>query len=681
MGNEGNSNIPEVEQEVVDTLTNDEHISLDLICAATGRKLTLEQKIFASDFTKPTISFSDAGTGKTYATAVGIVHTQTYHKVPGNKICVLSFTKEAARVIRARYELMTRFTFGLQPATFGTFHSLCNNILKTAWGRPNIMKGHDWQAEITILRGYCEKRGMTEVTDMWVKKLLVAIDSMNANFVFDKDNLKQMLKFRELNIEPQLFNDLRVDWFVYQSIMKKIPQGDIPIHCYYLLKRNKEVLKQFSKIFDVLIIDEFQDMSALYLKIVFELAKSVVVIGDMKQQIYAFNGASDVIVNEFLNMFPDARVCPLTQSFRCKDELLDHAMRYELPNKPPVSRYSGVGKGGEVVVTSSKRFGFEDLCKEIANMQQNLETVEQRDIMFLARNNLSVMSIIEKLYKEGVQFRTTKFKRVMDIPIFMEMCTLLDAIENDKDVTKVGRALRLFNEFRWKVRDSQIPILDIISNRGVGWLDINYRYRDGYWTQLINLFKQIKKSIDDDIPCTRIFNTLMPVYENFIIEGNWWKLEFDKEFYINLVAPILAQKSYRRMRAEENDKASINDTNMKLYTGVRCYTVHSAKGLEADEVYVLDCEDSVIPSKKNLEKYTKKKCYYEAAKMVRNERNLLYVAVTRAKRLAVLLYDNEVSELISIPEKNSFSYLDEIYWNEHTEYYNDETFMALFNYS
>ena len=63
MGNEGNSNIPEVEQEVVDTLTNDEHISLDLICAATGRKLTLEQKIFASDFTKPTISFSDAGTG------------------------------------------------------------------------------------------------------------------------------------------------------------------------------------------------------------------------------------------------------------------------------------------------------------------------------------------------------------------------------------------------------------------------------------------------------------------------------------------------------------------------------------------------------------------------------------------------------------------------------------------
>lgn len=671
---------PIAKNEVVDTLSNDEHISLDLICAATGRKLTLEQKLFASNFTKPTISFSDAGTGKTYATAVGLVHTQTYLKVPGNKICVLSFTREAAKEIRARYDIMTRFTFGLTPASFSTFHSLCNAVLTSAWGRPNITKGHIWQDDIPVLRGYCEKRGMMEVTDVWVKKLLVAIDSMNANFVFDKENLKQMLKFRELNIEPQLFNELRVDWFVYQVMMKKIPQGDIPIHCYYLIKRNKEIARQYSKMFDILIIDEFQDMSVLYLKIVFELAKSVVVIGDMKQQIYAFNGASDSITKEFMKIFPEARTCPLTKSFRCCDELLDAAMKYEMPNKPPISYYSGRGKGGEVVVMSSKRFDFEGLCREIFEMQQNLETMEQRDIMFLARNNLSVMSIIEKLYKEGVQFRTTKFKRVMDIPIFMEMCILLDAIDNDKDPTKVGRALRLFGEFRWKLRDDQIPLLGIIESKDISWLDISYRYRDPYWTQLINLFKQIKRSIEDDVPCTRIFNTLMPVYEQFIIEGNWWRLEFDKEFYINLVAPILAQKSYRVMRAEENDKAAINDTNMKLYTGVRCYTVHSAKGLEADEVYVLDCEDAIIPSKKNLEKYIKKKCYYEAAKMVRNERNLLYVAVTRAKRKCVLLYDNEVSELISIPEKNSFSYLDEIYWNEHTEYFNDETFMALFNY-
>ena len=63
----------------------------------------------------------------------------------------------------------------------------------------------------------------------------------------------------------------------------------------------------------------------------------------------------------------------------------------------------------------------------------------------------------------------------------------------------------------------------------------------------------------------------------------------------------------------------------------RCYTIHSAKGLEADAVYIIDCEEGVIPSSKNLTGYVKEKCLYEAARMLRNERNLLYVAATRAR--------------------------------------------------
>lgn len=662
-------------------ISDDMRISLDMICSATGRGLTEEQKIFASDFTKSTISFSDAGTGKTYATAVGLVHTQTYHKVPGDKICVLSFTKEAAREIRQRYDLMTKYTFSIKEARFSTFHSLCNSILSTAWGRPNIQKGHDWVEDVEYMHKICKRYNLEDVSDTTCRQIISTIDSMNANFIFDKNNLNQMLKFKSLKLDATTFNEMRVDWFVMQATSKKIPQGDIPIHCYYLLKRNKTIINMYNKMFDVLIVDEFQDMSVLYLKILFELSKSIVVIGDMKQQIYAFNGASDSIVKEFLHMYSDARQCSLTRSFRCRNELLDTAMKLEQPNLVGEQEYSGTGNGGIVEIKSSRQFDFNALCNDIMEMQQNRETMEQRDIMFLARNNLSVMSIIEKLYKVGVQFRTNKFKRVMDIPIFEEMCILLDAIEDDTDVTKVGRALRLFKEFRYRRDDSQIPLLSVIRSTGKGWLDINYDYKSNHWVALMRLFRNLKEALIKETPCTNIFNTLLTIYENYIIEGQWWKLEFEKEFYINLVAPIIGRKSYQRMRAEENDKLSINNNNMALYTGVRCYTIHSAKGLEADEVYILDCEKGVIPSEKNMKKYLHAKCYYEAAKVIRNERNLLYVAVTRARNKAVLLYDAELSELIKSPLENSYSYLDEIYYNNTDDYYNDETFMALFKYN
>lgn len=667
--------------EITKSYTQQEEISMDIICAATGRKLTDEQKVFASDFTKPTISFSDAGTGKTYATAVGIVHTQQYHKVQGKKMCILSFTREAARSIKMRYDAMSKYSGIYDTANFSTFHSLCFSILTDAYGKIFPESGHVYQRDVPVLKDICIKHGLTEITDQAVRGVLRAIDSMNNNFIFDKNNLSQMLVFKELKMDETVFNDIRVDWFVSQVISRQIPQGDIPIHCYYLLQRNERIREKYHKMFDILIVDEFQDMSVLYLKILFEFAKSLVVIGDMKQQIYAFNGASDQIVEEFMKMFPDARVCPLTHSFRCKDEIIETAMRYELPNKPPVTKGTGTGTGGAVKVKSDKVFNFDEVIDRIYNMQKNRETVEQKDIMFLARNNFSVMTIIEKLYQKDVDFRTTKFKRVMDLPIFSEMCILVNAIRADKDEDKVIEALKLFSEFRWKQRPDQIGPVMAMRKTGAGWLDINYRYRDAYMVKLITLFKDVKEKVEQGISCSRIFKTLLPVYENFIIENNWWKLEFEKEFYINLVEPIIRDKSYAQMYAEENDKWNRNQQNMAVYTGVRCYTIHSAKGLEADEVYILDCDKGVVPSAKNYKKYKNKKCYYEAAKMIRNERNLLYVGVTRAKSLCVLLFHDEVSELISSPESNEYSYLDELYWGNHQEYYNDETFMALFNYT
>lgn len=653
--------------------------NLNSVCAATGRKLTEEQALFASDFTKPTISFSDAGTGKTYAVAVGLVHTQTYYKISGDKICVMSFTREAAREISERYEKMSKFKFISTKARFSTFHSLCMSIIKDAWGHPNI-KDFDYDTDLKALRSYVENEGITDVSDAWLKKLLQALNALNASFIFDPEEIKTVYKFKQLDIEPIVFNSIRKSWLLRQKALKTIPRGDIPLHCYDLLMRNKEIRNKYGKMFDILVIDEFQDMSVLYIKIIKEICKVPIVIGDMKQQIYAFNGASDDIQREFFDSYPDARICPLTQSFRCKDEIVDFATSLINANEPEYYGFSGVGKGGIVDIIRNRELPIEEIAKEIYNYQQHIETVQSKDIMFLFRNNFSGMVIMEAFYQNKVRFRSSKFKKVMDLPIFNELCKLLDAAEDPTNTNKVWEALRLFDEFKYMRRDN-CGVLTVIENYKQSWLDMEYVYKEPAMSDVIKILRICRDGMRDGRTAGQLFKTLLPVYEQLIIKGRWFTLEFGKEFYFNLVAPIANGKTYEQMRFEEYDKETKNAEAMLHYDGVRCYTIHSAKGLEADVVYITDCEQGIIPSEKNLGNYVKSHCLYEAARMLRNERNLLYVAATRARNELHVCYTTELAHLISNPTSNEYSYLDEIYKTTDRSFYNLESFMALYRYN
>ena len=133
------------------------------------------------------------------------------------------------------------------------------------------------------------------------------------------------------------------------------------------------------------------------------------------------------------------------------------------------------------------------------------------------------------------------------------------------------------------------------------------------------------------------------------------------------------------MISEENEKlGKVQQANNALM-GIKCYTMHSAKGLEADDVYILDADEGIIPSKKNLDKLLRAGCDYEAARMVREERNLLYVAITRAKENVVITYYKDLTQLIKSPENNDYSDLDSEYENVHADYDEVGAFLRIIN--
>ena len=169
-------------------------------------------------------------------------------------------------------------------------------------------------------------------------------------------------------------------------------------------------------------------------------------------------------------------------------------------------------------------------------------------------------------------------------------------------------------------------------------------------------------------------------YEEWVKkDGKWYLLEYDKEHYFGLASPVLADKTYTQLVITENEKAAFIKNCMDTNMGVRCFTVHSAKGLEADIVYLLDCNSGVFPNDIAIKKTYEIGCGFSAAKDVRADRNLLYVAVTRAKSKCIIAYESVLSPLVKSPRSNEYDDYDAIFKRENRIAPNGYAFKKLFN--
>lgn len=655
-----------------------EREALKLIDAMTGTNSTEEQLEFASDFTKPLASFANPGTGKSHSIIKGIIMAQTYHRVPGRKINAMSFTREATAELKARYDKACK-KCGITPtATFNTFHSICREIVLTRFPGMQIKSGYDWEKDLAVLQEYMKKRGFDTDDMFYVRRVLKAIGTLNNKLCYDVDNVITKFDYKELDMPLEVFQGLRSDMFSYGATMHCITQGDIPLYALYTLAHDETLQRRYKEKYKIMIVDEFQDMTKLYLVILSMISSNLIVIGDMKQQIFGFNGACAEIADEYMRLYPNAKRVELTQSFRCKNEIAEFATSIYWPNDRKVKSFKGTGDGATVEVYRDVELNLHDIVSKV-KVEEDKEDVENaKTTMFLFRNNFSITPVAEELYKQGVLFRVKKFMRVMDYPIFKELSDLAClAMEPNNEHYQIT-AVKLFPEFR-RYAQYNNPYLEVV--RGKSIFDVNYKFREASSWDFYDALKDVRDLIKHEAKTDIIFNRLWRLYDKYIIEGKWWKLENTPEFYIDLVRPIVSTKTFPRMLAEENDKVKkIMDAN-NAGMGVKCYTMHSAKGLEADVVYLLDMDENIVPSTKNFTKLVETGCEYEAALMVREERNLLYVALTRAKEKVVITYYDRLTELLAMPKMNSYSYLDEVYATTNTRFNDVETFLQSINIS
>lgn len=624
--------------------------------ARLGITHTKEQRDFYSDFTSSLISFSSPGTGKTRSAVMGLITAEFFHKIPGDQIYALSFTNMATIEFANRHKDTCNKLGKPQSVNFSTLHSLCSKILKENYallGMSNLtVTASTPVATLVDMLIQWGQDNHVNITKYNARSIIYAVRSLNSSLVFDPRYVESTYAFKKCNITYDEFTAIREVLYSRNKLIDTIPVDDIMLYTLELLLSHPEVSVSFKQKCRILVIDEFQDLSLLQLRIISLLSNCVIAIGDIKQQIYAFNGACQDIVEQYYKYFPTARRADLTQSFRCKNEIADYATSLILFNETGGEDFKGTGPGGHISIKYD--IPLDNICRALKESYvQNLHKFP-RTYMFLFRNNFSAIPIVEALYKEQLPMRADKYIAANRIPIISELCEIIELALHPEMLNNIAALRYLCTDFVKYKNFRDIPIYAICQKTGETVLSPNVSLDASVKTLLTRVADMVNKNAR----LSDIFNTIWTRYSSTYLTERRYYFEYEPEYYTGLVAPITRSKTYTQFIHDEIEKEKLLKEYAVLQEGIRCYTFHAAKGLEADVVYIVDAEANIIPNTAKLDKMELAGCPMEKAREIRNERSLVYVACTRAKS-ELHIYCHSLSTLMS--GINYFSEYDDLY--------------------
>lgn len=645
------------------------------LSASLGVQYTEEQKNFLKDFTTPIISFSSPGTGKTRSAIGGLLTAELYHQIPGNQIYALSFTNMSTGELQIRHKKDCERLGIHQTVNFQTLHSLCSRLLKENYQLLGIrqLKVVDTitvAAQADMLNNVAKDKGIA-LQPWQVRPLINAVRSLNSSLVFDRRHVESSYAFKQCRMPYEDFTVLRKVLYLYTKMTDTLQVQDILLYTLELLISHPEVSAAFKSKCRILLVDEFQDLSLLQLRIISLLSDTVIAIGDIKQQIYAFNGACQEIVGEFKKYFPNARELNINKSFRCADEIAEFSKTIIRPNDMQEQDFKGTAKSGTVEVRND--LSLPALCAMIEEEYRANRNTFPRDVMFLFRNNYSAIPLAEEFYKRKVPFRVNKYQAANQIPVIREMCQIVELALNPDNLSNLVALNYILPEQR-EYRDfTQSAIYKVCAKEGRSIFEVKYNFKDAQAARrAMELLLQVRDMLSAQKPMREILNAIYPLFYEVYLEEREHYLEMPVNYYLNAVAPLVQTKTYHTFIREELAKMQVIEDSNARRTGVRCYTFHASKGLEADDVYILDANEGIVPNTHKLDLMEKAGCPLEKAREIRNERSLLFVAATRAKNHLTIAYSGQKTTMLS--PINYYEAYDKLYSQFKTEYADVEAF-------
>jgi len=580
----------------------------------------------------PCMVLAPPGSGKTLIVTERTRYLIEESGVRPDQILVITFTRFAAREMKERFE---RLTAGKNyPVTFGTFHSIFYGILKCAYGigANNLMSEKESSVLLQEVLDQTNIESTPEVEDEeeLVRELLREVGMV-------KNGLCHLKDFHSKYLTQDEFAEVFRSYEHQKKELKKFDFDDMLVQCYALFRKKPEILQGWQKRFQYILIDEFQDINRVQYEVIRMLAApryNLFVVGDDDQSIYGFRGAKPELMLYMKQEFPSLRTISLTVNYRSTEFITGAAARVILHNDTRfykrVQSFRGRGQNVHVQEVLDEQEEAQYVTEEI---QKKLDQgIKPGEIAVLFRAAVQARMISEILSEHRIPFEmrdyVTNFYRhfiVKDMMAYLQLA----AGKRDRSLflTICNRPLR------YLARNS-------MENRQVNFEDLRKFYCDKDWMlDIIDQFDVDVRMMKNMAPYAAIQYIRKKIgYDDFLKEYAE-KHQISWKQLMDVMAELEERsknfKSYDEWEIHiakytqelEEQQAKARKIKGERENKVQLMTIHSAKGLEFEDVFVIHANEGEIPHQKA-----------EKKDEIEEERRLFYVALTRAKNNLCISY-------------------------------------------
>lgn len=593
-----------------------------------------------------------AGSGKTKVLTTRIVNLVKSGVNP-YKILAVTFTNKAAKEMRERLSKMIGEET-VKKMWVGTFHNICGRILRFDIENYKSPDGKKWDNNYviydesdsnTIIKNAIKKLNMDEKT--FAPKLVKAAIS-NA-----KSKMQDAYTFstRARDYRTQKISEVYEEYEKQLLANNAIDFDDMLLLTVNLLSTNEEVRSKYHERFSHILVDEFQDTNIsqyMFIRHLYSNGKtdeelkgrSLCVVGDVDQSIYSWRGADYKIILNFQTDYRNAKLIKLEKNYRSVATILDAANAIIVNNTERVSKnlYSTKGQGEKIDIYEAQDESGEAyfIANRIKQYAHNLN-----DYAILYRTNSQSRAIEEALISQGISYRMVGGLKFYDRKEIKDLVAYLKLLYNRHDSQSLKRIINVpkraigdttvkkLQEIADSMNYSIYEVIENVNNYDEFSAGVKLKLKN--FLELINKLDKNKSSLS------------LPEFIAYIIEETGYLRELkqeDTEESQSRIENLQELVNVARDFAPEDEGNILGeflaqvalvsdlDETPDADNAVTLMTLHAAKGLEFETVFLAGLEEGIFPHSRSLNNNTE----------MEEERRLMYVGVTRAKQKLYITY-------------------------------------------
>tara|TARA_Y100000992_G_scaffold298488_1_gene263725 strand:- start:7244 stop:9280 length:2037 start_codon:yes stop_codon:yes gene_type:complete len=603
------------------------------------KNLNNAQKEAVTYLDGPLLIVAGAGSGKTKVLTSRIAHIIREKRAFPNQILAVTFTNKAAKEMQNRVsKILKSEATGL--SWLGTFHSICAKLLRkhaSAVGLNSNFTIIDTDDQIRLVKNICKAENI-DIKQLAPRYILAIIDRWKNKGYYPSEVIINQKDIYEKTILP-----------VYKIYQQKLTElnscdfGDLILHVVKILEKNQDIKEIYSKNFKYILVDEYQDTNYIqskWLKLLSEKNKNICCVGDDDQSIYSWRGAEIKNFLEFDQVYENTKVIRLEENYRSSQNILSVASGLISKNENRVGKtLKATLDEGDLIKLNCFKNGKDEAVGVSDEIENKLKKkYSYNNIAILVRAIFQTREFEERFLKIGMPYRIlggTKFYERAEIK---DCVAYLRLIYQEKDDLAFER---IVNNPKRSVGDTSLKSIHEFAKEN------NF-----------SLEASSQKMIEQNLikPKVKIGLSL------FINSLNKWRndLKIKKISHIKLLQIVLDESGYSAMLKSKKDIDNENKLEnikellsaMKEFDNLESFlehvslatsvdqewegekinmmTMHGAKGLEFDVVFLPGWEEGLFPHQKSIEE--------KGQNGLEEERRLAYVGITRAKKNAIISF-------------------------------------------